>query len=44
MPARPTPSSCSRIRRRKLTDLWEELESERKKRQLLEVGEVRIPR
>lgn len=42
-PAGPTPSPCSPIRRRKLTDIWEELKSEREKRLLLEVGGVRLP-
>lgn len=42
-PARPTPSPRSRVRRKKLTDIWEELKSEREKRVLLEVGGVRVP-
>lgn len=40
----PLPFPSVRFRRKKLTDIWKELKSEREKRQLLEVGLARIPR
>lgn len=41
LPGPPLSLGSPRVRRKKLTDIWEEVKNEREKRLLLEVGGVR---